>query len=152
MPNLYLMFRVATIIFIIYCFGCKSDNPNLGKSSNDDCIERILAEDSRLGTKRNHECERIPLDQTIQLYIDSLLRLDFNGCPENFKSAFLHHIEAWNNMIPITRSHGELRGEMHDLFDIISSDQDSTEFKVRLKSIWDTWGEVEKLIPLKEQQ
>lgn len=50
-------------------------------------------------------------------------------------------------MVKITDKYSGYRGEMHELFKKIESEKDSTEFKIRLKAIWNTWGKVEKAIP-----
>ena len=113
---------------------------NLPESS---CIEKIIAADSQLGKIRNHACEKQSLSLTISEYIAALKKLDYSGCPEAFVKAFNRHQQAWLDMIPVTDKYPELRGEMHDLFDIIERASDAETFKIRLKGIWDTWAEVE---------
>ena len=46
-------------------------------------------------------------------------------------------------MTMVTDQYPNLRGEMHDLFDIIEKGKDSGAFKTHLKAIWDTWENVE---------
>lgn len=44
----------------------------------------------------------------------------------------------------VTDHYPELRGEMHDLFDIMAVGEHKQEFETRLAAIWDSWKEVEE--------
>jgi hypothetical protein len=71
-------------------------------------------------------------------------KLDFQGCPPDFTVAFEKHRQAWNDMIPLVKKYPDLRGEMHVLFDQLEKGEDAERFKLLLKNVWDTWGEVEE--------
>ncbi|WP_418603117.1 hypothetical protein [Hwangdonia sp.] len=135
--------NVLVLIFVL--IGCKQKEKNHAVA-NKDCIEKIIKTDDSLGTIRNYECEKISLSQTISNYANSLNNLDFTGCPEQFKTAFKNHEQAWRNMMVLTNNYPELRGEMHDLFDTIKTGKDSAAFNPLLKNIWDTWAIIEKEI------
>ena len=131
--------------------ACNTSSPKPPQSPNPtttskaaSCIEYIIAQDGSLGGIRNHACEKISLAQTIRQYADAIEQLDYTNCPPAFEAAFTNHIRAWREMIPLVEKYPELRGEMHDLFDELEKGKDTDEFKPLLKSIWDTWGEVEK--------
>lgn len=135
-----------TILFFSICFCIISCKKEVKKEPvvKLNCIETILKDDSELGTIRNHACEKVSLSKTIDNYVTSLQKLDYTNCSVEFTQAFLSHQHAWLSAKKVTNKHSELRGEMHDLFDAINKTADSTEFKVLVKDIWDTWAEVEK--------
>ncbi|MDJ0645873.1 MAG: hypothetical protein QNJ57_07830 [Flavobacteriaceae bacterium] len=140
------LFRTYTLsLLLLMIFSCqKTKKEDSIARTSEQCVTYILKKDDSLGTIRNHSCEKISLSTTIQQYTSSLNELDFSNCPEDFSKAFKDHISAWNEMTAITDRHDQLRGEMHDLFDIIEKSLDSTEFAARLKAIWDTWEPIEK--------
>ena len=112
--------------------------------SGQTCIEKIIALDDSLGTIRNHACKTISLSETIKQYTAGMNQFDFQTCPEAFTVAFKKHIAAWTDMLVVTNQYPELRGEMHDLFDQLEVGEQAELFKSLLKSIWDTWAEVEQ--------
>ena len=133
---------------IIFLIACNNSSTKLSKHEQTEadskaCIERVLQADNKLGTIRNHACEKIPLSETIRDYTKGMKALSYKGCKEVFTTAFDRHREAWDAMIPVTDHFPDLRGEMHDLFNIIEKSERADEFKPRLKAIWDTWAEVE---------
>lgn len=124
--------------------GNPPNSVNLERTNDEykTCIEYILAADDSLGKMRNHACEEFSLSKTIEDYTASLRALDWNACPIEFTSSFEAHIKAWENMTPVTNNYDSLRGEMHDLFDIIAVSSDSTLFNERLDHIWSTWDSI----------
>ena len=58
------------------------------------------------------------------------------------------HMNAWINITEVTDNYPDLRGEMHDIFDIIENGPDSTAFKFLLTEIWTTWEQVEQAMNL----
>ena len=135
-----LQFAALCLCVLFCCQNNKKTAPNLNEA---DCVSYILERDSELGKTRNHECETLTLHKTIDNYTEAMEHLNFEGCPEKFKSAFKDHISAWDAMGEFTKRHSGLRGEMHVLFDSIEKTQDSSKFKLLLKTIWDTWADVE---------
>ena len=137
-------------ILLTVAFSCKQTGSNepsqVDSSQVVDCIDRIMASDSSLGAKRNHECEEIPLSKVISNYTTSLSNLDFSNCDEAFILAFEAHIKAWETMIPTMVPYDDLRGEMHDLFDKIDVGKDSLIFRKQLAEVWSTWGSVEAVV------
>lgn len=111
-----------------------------------ECNKQLLAMDDSLGSIRNHACEKISLSKTIKIYVTDLKAVPVENCSKALVSAFYTHLEAWENVIPITNKYDAMRGEMHDLFDEIRMKSDSTVFNTRVKAIWDTWADVEKEI------
>lgn len=146
MKNHNLLFPAFLFTFLL--FNCNNSQPadSSGDSQNPDqtCIEKIIAEDEKFGKIRNHACENQSLSQTVIDYTTALEGLDFSECPEAFSNAFKGHIEAWRAVIPATDKYPDLRGEMHDVFEIIETGADSTEFKALVAEVWATWGNVEK--------
>ncbi len=127
-----------------------TSSPTHGAATARSCIQKVIDQDSILGKKRNHDCESISLSETIRLYIKGIDDIDFDNCPPAFTQAFQNHKKAWKDMIPVTDHHPDLRGEMHDLFDIIESGEQADQFKPALKAIWDTWADVEAAMKEKE--
>ena len=121
---------------------CKQ--PSVQKESP--CINNIIAKDKILGKVRNQYSTQNSLSSTIYNYTEGLRQLEFQSCPDNFKAAFLKHIAAWDEMLPITDKYPDIRGEMHDAFDKIKAQGDQS-FESQLQIIWDTWDEVEKTMP-----
>ncbi|NNE33177.1 MAG: hypothetical protein HKN40_12495 [Winogradskyella sp.] len=108
------------------------------------CIENVIEKDSEFGKLRNHQCETKTLHTTIIDYTEAMRNINFENCPETFSVAFKNHITAWDSMGEFTKKYSELRGEMHNLFDSIKKTNDSLQFKILLKDIWNTWTHVEK--------
>jgi hypothetical protein len=115
-------------------------------AENKQCIEYIIAKDDSLGKIRNHACKEQSLSKTIHQYIGALNALDTKDCAPAFNQAFNNHKKAWLNTLKVTDNYSHLRGEMHDLFAVIETSKDSTEFKILINNIWSTWAEVEKAI------
>lgn len=99
--------------------------------------------DASLGKIRNHDCETISLSQTILKYTQGVKKINYSNCPKEFVDAFENHRQAWIKMLSVTDKYPDLKGEIHDLFNILEKGNDKETFKPLLKSIWDTWGEVE---------
>jgi len=107
------------------------------------CMETIMEQDSILGEIRNHASEQMSLSASISNYVTSINQLDFQKCPEAFKSAFQEHAQAWSDMTSVTDNYPDLRGELHDLFDKLEKSEDAVAFKKHLENIWATWRDIE---------
>jgi hypothetical protein len=144
-----LLFSTTILSFVlISCFAPTENKSANGqnldnKKKEEKCIDRIISEDSKAGTTRNHRCEEVSLSDAIKEYIQQLEKVDFSDCPAEFGNSFKAHIEAWRSTLIITDKHSEMRGEMHNLFDKINVSEDSIQFKKLVKGIWDTWADVE---------
>lgn len=110
------------------------------------CMNNIIRLDDSLGRFRNLQCLVDPLSKTILDYTSALQKLDFSQCPEAFRSAFHRHAKAWNDLLPIVGSYPDLRGEMHTLFKELEQSRDSVSFRTRVKTVWDTWAEIEVFV------
>ncbi|MDX1741261.1 MAG: hypothetical protein R3178_08215 [Rhodothermales bacterium] len=108
-------------------------------------IYDVLAIDSELGIIRNSATETKPLSTAIRNYVSALDTVDFSACPEDFTEAFRYHRNAWEESIPFFEPFGDLRGEMHDLFEEIrDQSMDTRDALERVEvPIWDSWREVE---------
>ena len=84
------------------------------------------------------------LSQSITNYTNDLEKFEFSGCPEDFKTAFQSHITAWREMKMVTDKHPNLRGELHQIFEMLEKSQDSSQFKTYLEQILETWKSVEE--------
>lgn len=109
-------------------------------------MDRVIALDDSLGKVRNHACETISLGETIRQYAAGMEKANYESCPPAFVAAFNKHREAWLAVLLVADQYPALRGEMHDLFKNLESGKDSAAFKPLVKSIWDTWGDVEKAV------
>lgn len=133
-----------TILFLVLIFmSCKQDQKTNSDFFKKDCVNTIIKKDDSLGELRNNACKTISLSETILNYTSALDQLDYSLCPKTFAQAFRNHSQAWKEMTQVTDKHKNLRGEMHDLFNIIETSSDSSSFKPLLKNIWDTWEVVE---------
>ncbi len=138
-----ISFLLFGLFLITSCHSSKNKTVSASAQTSQ-CVDRVMAIDDSLGTVRNHACESISLSQTIKDYVNEMGKINYRHCPKEFSSAFKQHREAWKDMIVITDHYPDLRGEMHDLFDIIKEGNHKEEFELRLKRIWDTWEVVEK--------
>ncbi|WP_298898925.1 hypothetical protein [uncultured Psychroserpens sp.] len=139
------MKSIQIFMAVLFLLGCKNPEEKANTIvSKDDCIKAVFEKDSILGNIRNHSSEKISLSETITNYSNDLKKLDFSNCPDAFKLAFHEHIDAWIKMKDITNKYPLLRGELHAIFDQIEQSKDSTEFKLHLKGIWDTWTQIEE--------
>lgn len=138
-------------IFMVFTFmACQQRSSSNQQTSNTPtvaegkiCIKKVMEADNHLGRIRNHACEKISLSATIKDYVAGMEKIDFQDCPASFSTAFKRHQQAWSDMLVVTDHYPDLRGEMHDLFDILEKEKDADQFKALLKQIWDTWAEVE---------
>ncbi|WP_411766995.1 hypothetical protein [Winogradskyella sp. A3E31] len=141
--------KITVAILSFGLFNCGHSKKESNKNTlntlhvKERCIENILKQDDSLGSVRNYACESMSLSNTINQYVNAIEKLNFEKCPEEFHKAFKSHTAAWSNMGEFTEAYSDLRGEMHDLFDQIEKSKDSTEFKLLLDAIWDTWKDVE---------
>lgn len=108
------------------------------------CIQQIFEQDSIYGHIRNHASEKIPLSEVINNYTKDIKSLDFTQCPPQFKSAFDQHIDAWLDFKNVSDQYPSLRGELHDIFDMIGKTKDSTAYKAGLNQIMETWKVVKE--------
>ncbi|MCW8877162.1 MAG: hypothetical protein OQJ89_06440 [Kangiellaceae bacterium] len=99
--------------------------------------------DNELGSKRNHDTERMPIALVIEKYAVSLRKLDWAQTPDVFREAFYEHIEAWEKSIEFFAKYSQLRGEMHDVFDEIR--QADLKLKQHEAKIWSTWAKIESV-------
>ncbi|MFN0014901.1 MAG: YybH family protein [Saprospiraceae bacterium] len=106
------------------------------------CMGDALALDDSLGRVRNHACKTISLSQTIRQYATAIEKIGV-GCPDAFAAGFKKHAAAWIALLPVTDRHPDLRGEMHLLFKQLESGQGGEVFKSLVKTVWDTWAEIE---------
>lgn len=138
-------YQILLLLIILLFASCKQEKKAIPTTiiTKKECIDNVLKLDDSLGKLRNIECKQITLSKSIKNYTKALSNLDYTSCPEVFSKTFNQHIIAWNNMIEITDKYSTHRGEMHDLFDQIEISKDSTQFKVLLKDIWNTWDNIE---------
>jgi len=141
-----LFLILVTFLLILGCKGPKEKHNNSDLTieiEGKNCVNQVLKRDSVFGEIRNHASENISLSETINNYTNDLKSIDYINCPEKFKSAFHAHIEAWLEIIKVSDKYPSLRGELHDIFAKLEKSEDSTEFKLLVKQIWDTWKIVE---------
>ncbi len=137
--------KVLPAFLLLLLSGCNNYTyPKYIKTNEKDCIQRIITLDDSLGKRRNLNAKKISLSETISEYANALTEADFENCSPEFKAAFNNHREAWLHMKVITDKYPDMRGEMHVLFDQIKKSADSSEFRIRLDGIWNTWAEVEQ--------
>lgn len=131
------------LVLLVACNSKRGEKDITVHTSSKECVEYVIANDDSLGGIRNHACEKISLSETIDDYVYSLDNLSFSNCPSAFTVAFEEHKNAWINITEVTDKYPDLRGEMHDVFDIIAIGPDSSEFNFYLAEIWATWEQVE---------
>ena len=134
---------IAILILVTACSSNRGKKDFTVHASAKECVNYVIANDDSLGTIRNNATKKQSLSETIDDYVYSLDNLSFSNCPPAFIEAFEEHKEAWVNISEVTDNYPDLRGEMHDIFDIIESGQDSSAFKFLLAEIWLTWEQVE---------
>ena len=111
-------------------------------------IRAVLEEDRALGARRNRAPESGSLAAAVRAYVEGLDAIDFGDCPADFTEAFTLHRDAWHRSIGFFAEHGDLRGELHELFDEIR--ESSPDARERLEghegAIRDTWADVEAAV------
>ena len=107
-------------------------------------IDKILEQDTELGTIRNNQPYQIPLHQAVKNYCNSLRQLDYSKTPEVFSLAFIKHVEAWEAAIPEFEKFSELRGELHEIFEKIKPQ--SEDFLKLESAIWSSWADIESVV------
>ena len=150
-PITYIFFLTILSSFLILSCQIATSNYKDGivkkiSVKEKTCIEETIAIDNSYGEVRNHACEDISLSETITNYVIAMDTYNFENCPKKFADAFKNHQTAWNEMLHIADKYPHLRGEMHDLFNIIEEGDHAEEFTALLKTIWVTWAEVERVI------
>jgi len=148
MTRLLQLILILCISTVVYNCGNKTEKTETGPnfkatSTANKCIDKVIAEDLKLGKIRNEASKTVSLSKSIDDYVNGMEQLDFTTCPGGFAAAFEDHITAWKNMTVVTDKHPTLRGDMHDLFDGLKTGEDSIKFKQLLDEIWRTWGMVE---------
>lgn len=138
----YLFLLVLMISFQF--FSCKNQSDQRSGLQKKNCVDAIIQKDKELGLIRNLACKDQSLSQTIHDYIGAVEKLNFGDCPEKFSLAFQAHLQAWKAIIPLTDEYPDLRGEMHQLFNIIGDGQNGAAFQDKVGDIWSTWSDVEK--------
>ena len=83
------------------------------------------------------------MSESIISYVSDINQFDFKDCPDDFKTAFHLHKNAWEDMLEVSDKYPSLRGEMHEIFDIIKEGEHGALFEKKLKAIWDTWSPIE---------
>lgn len=107
-------------------------------------IDDILQQDKKLGSIRNNQPHQIPLHQAIINYCNSLRQLDYSKTPAVFKTVFFKHIKAWEAAVPEFKKYQDLRGELHDVFEILKPQ--SEMFLILESGIWSSWADVESVV------
>ena len=138
---------LAVGLTLLLLEGCRTGPPEPAPDNTGtaDSIARVLEADTRLGTIRNHAGETAPLHVGLEAYAQSLAELDFQGCPAEFIDAFSEHREAWLASVPFFERHSDLRGELHDVFELIRAygGEDQAALEEHEQAIWSTWRKVE---------
>lgn len=111
-------------------------------------MTRVLEADSHLGAIRNHNVETMPIAEAIRRYVEGLDALELDHCPDEFVRALQNHREAWNQSIAFFEQFSELRGELHEVFEMIRArDEASSDGLQKAEAeIWSTWTEVEEAV------
>ena len=135
----------------LYCIG--DTVPIAAKTSADDAepsaavaaIQNAIAADARLSGTRNEATREQPLSTAIEEYVAGLKALDLDAAPQDFRDALATHREAWVKIGAYLKDFSELRGEMHDVFDKVRVETNTTlaEFTRLEKALFDTWADVE---------
>lgn len=145
---------IICLLFGVAGFSCieKSNPRQLDKAQtigedttyrDKQCMTRVISTDDSLGLIRNFQSEKTSLSVSIGQYVAEISTLDLSECPEEFRKAFTDHVLAWQEILAVTDRYGSLRGEMHDLFEMIETGKDSVVFGDKQRRIWETWAEVE---------
>lgn len=111
-------------------------------------MQAVLEQDSEFGRVRNHAPESGTPAAAIRGYVANLDRIDFSGCPRAFTRAFRQHRDAWEATLPLLDQFDELRGELHEVFEVIRARDAETRAALEQveQPIWSTWGDVEAAV------
>ena len=95
------------ITFFTGCIILLSCNQPESKTENR-CMQKVIEQDSVLGSVRNNASKSISLSQTIHNYIKGIDTTDMSECPASFRNAFQNHMKAWEEMITVTDMYPQL--------------------------------------------
>ena len=100
-----------------------------------------------IAKQRDHIPEKDNLAIAVRTYVLGLDNIDFSDCPKEFTAAYKKHRDAWNDSVAFFEKHDSLRGEMHDLFDLIRKmdSPDREEINRHNDAIMSTWRDVETI-------
>lgn len=135
------VFALALAIAAAWVFPALAGDPAAA-------MARVLEEDAQLGATRNHASETGPIAEAIRRYVAGLDALDVSDCPEAFVHALGRHRSAWEQSVAFFEQFPELRGELHDVFEMIRTrdEASSAGLEAAEAGIWSTWAEVEAVV------
>lgn len=109
-------------------------------------MEAVISQDSKLGAARNEATRAQPIASVIENYVEALDALDLQQCPQDFAKAIRRHADAWRESISFFAQFEDLRGELHEVFEMIREQGGSarTGLEQAEAAIWSTWADVEK--------
>lgn len=108
-------------------------------------IRAVIEQDSRLGKLRNHFSEDAPVARAVEEYVAGLDALDLEHCPPDFVRALHRHRDAWHGSIAFFEEFPNLRGEIHDVFEMIRARDHSSRARLEAveAEILSTWVAVQ---------
>jgi hypothetical protein len=153
-PPLLLAKAALLSLVILSSVGCK-DSKTASQTKQEDhfpaAIREVLAKDQAASTRFRREEKDDRLD-AVRRYCQALRRIDLRQCPNDFQEAFLKHIYAWEELVPLLEKFDGLTGDLMSLFEVGSSvvtkqsltTEGDREFARVRQAISATYFEVEK--------
>lgn len=148
--RLFVLKLLGIALVSLMLMGCKNSKPGTRESqkiflkAESHCMEKVLEEDIYLGELRNQASRSISLSEAILKYTEGMRALDFSNCPEDFTVAFKEHIDAWEELRDVSDYYPAVRGELHDVFQVLEKSKDSVLFNQLVERVWKTWELVEQ--------
>ena len=124
--------------------GCASRPKNEDPPPEIGCMASVIKADERLALARNAAPREMPIGDAVRAYLEAFESLDMSECPPPFREAIRRHLGAWRETLPWLDAYPELRGELHEVFDVIGRDERNAEFRAAVGQIIQTWSQVEQ--------
>ena len=84
-------------------------------------VEQVLIVHSDLAKQRDLGSKNASLESAISQYTNRSSEFDLKDCPKDFRTAIQNHIQVWKDSQSYFSQYSDLRGELHDLFAEIKS-------------------------------
>lgn len=115
----------------------------LGTRSEKESIRSVLSADRENGRRVSSQMGLLdkawnPSDKIGEI-VDGMRRIDLSGCPEDFKTAYIAHTEAWVNLQTVAGRNSGMNGFIKGFFNPLSVGDvyhENVESQEQVKSTW----------------
>lgn len=138
--------RLAVLAGVMLLGACSSATRSEPALPTAEAVRAALDADAEAAEARNRRTRSAPAHVAVAEYVAALDAIDLSDAPPDFAGALRAHGDAWAALIEPLRLRADERGEMHDLFDRLTSPADPMHerFGLLIDDVWATWTPVEQ--------